>query len=75
MDANERKIAQLERRRIALETILRHRDFYIEMIDWTAMTKDDRERVEIDQLEHIWMQLWEIDCQLDRHSRWRLDKR
>ena len=42
MDANERKIAQLERRRIALETILRHRDFYIEMIDWTAMTKDDR---------------------------------
>ncbi|MBA4090093.1 MAG: hypothetical protein C0494_05800 [Sphingobium sp.] len=57
-------ILKLERRIKVLETILARMDFYQEMIDWTAMTKTEREWAEHGLHFELHMEVWELDTQL-----------
>jgi hypothetical protein len=63
-------IRQLERRRDDLERILKHREKFVEMIDWSAMTQDERDWARYAHTEELHMELWEIDTQLDTLGKW-----
>lgn len=65
MDETEHMICRLQHKRDEIEGILKRRDAYIEMIDWSAMTHEQRERTLKSDTEYLHMELWAIDAQLD----------
>jgi len=68
----EKTIRRLGRRSDEIEHILERRDQYLDMIDWSAMTEQDRDWAQHHLPDDLGIELWEIDCQLDAliRSRW-----
>lgn len=65
METTEQIIRRLERQRDEMECILNRRDSYVEMIDWGAMTQEQRDWALYGHTEDLHMELWAIDSRLD----------
>jgi hypothetical protein len=64
METHDQRIARLERKIVDLETILRRRETYVEMVDWSAMTNQQRDWAIQRHLEHIQLCLWELSSEI-----------
>lgn len=64
METRTQLIRRLEREIREMEMILERRDMYVEMIDWTAMTDQERDWARYGHTEELHMTLWELDSRL-----------
>ncbi|EAT10558.1 hypothetical protein NYF14_12135 [Sphingobium sp. 10 DY56-G10] len=65
MNIVDMTIQELERRCSHLEMILARRDMYAEMIDWSAMTLQEREWDRWEYSFEIYTELWELENRLE----------
>lgn len=65
----EATFKRLERDQAMIERLLKSREAFVDAIDWSAMTRADRDRALHHMAEDLASELWSIECHMEALAR------